>query len=67
LPRRRDERLRDSLSFQTLYLGLSPFDALAVYALLGYVEIAGGIRQARQGSAQRSTLGAFPFHVIKSK
>jgi len=39
----RDERLRDSFSFQTLYLGLSPYDALAVYALLGYSEIADGI------------------------
>ena len=48
----RDERLRDSLSFQTLYLGLSPFDALAVYALLGYVEIAGGIHYPIGGMHQ---------------
>jgi phytoene desaturase len=39
----RDQRLRDSFSFQTLYLGLSPFAALAVYSLLGYSEIADGI------------------------
>jgi phytoene desaturase len=39
----RDERLRDAFSFQSLYLGLSPFDAMAIYALLPYTEIAGGL------------------------
>ena len=39
----RDERLRQSFSFQTLYLGLSPYDALGIYSLLPYVEVAGGI------------------------
>jgi phytoene desaturase len=48
----RDGRLRDSLCFQTLYLGLSPYDALAVYSLLGYVEIAGGIHYPMGGMHQ---------------
>jgi len=48
----RDERLRDSFSFQTLYLGLSPFDALAVYSLLGYTEIADGIHYPMGGMYQ---------------
>jgi phytoene desaturase len=39
----KDERLQQSLSFQTLYLGLSPYESLAIYSLLPYVEIAGGI------------------------
>ena len=39
----RDERLRDAFSFQSLYLGLSPFDAMAIYALLPYTEVAGGL------------------------
>ena len=38
-----DERMQQSLSFQTLYLGLSPYESLAIYSLLPYVEIAGGI------------------------
>ncbi|MGE5232254.1 MAG: phytoene desaturase family protein [Deltaproteobacteria bacterium] len=45
----RDERLRQSFSFQTLYLGLSPYAALAVYSLLPYVEIAGGIHYPMGG------------------
>lgn len=44
-----DERLRQSFSFQTLYLGLSPYDSLAVYSLLPYVEIAGGIHYPMGG------------------
>ena len=39
----KDERMQQSLSFQTLYLGLSPYESLAIYSLLPYVEIAGGI------------------------
>ncbi|HEU5169857.1 MAG TPA: phytoene desaturase family protein [Gemmatimonadales bacterium] len=39
----RDERLRGALTFQSLYLGLSPYDSLAVYSLLPYTEIAGGL------------------------
>ena len=35
--------MQQSLSFQTLYLGLSPYESLAIYSLLPYVEIAGGI------------------------
>jgi len=45
----RDERLRQSLSFQTLYLGLSPYESLAVYSLLPYVEIAEGIHYPMGG------------------
>ncbi|WP_165874368.1 phytoene desaturase family protein [Rubrobacter taiwanensis] len=36
----RSEKLRQAFSFQTMYLGLSPFDAPAVYALLPYTELA---------------------------
>jgi phytoene desaturase len=34
------EKLRQAFSFQTMYLGLSPFQAPAVYALLPYTELA---------------------------
>lgn len=36
----RTERLRQAFSLQTMYLGLSPFEAPAVYALLPYTELA---------------------------
>jgi len=45
----RDERLQQSFSFQTLYLGLSPYESLAIYSLLPYVEIAGGIHYPMGG------------------
>jgi phytoene desaturase len=39
----KDERLRQAVTFQSLYLGLSPYASLAVYGLLAHAEIAGGI------------------------
>ncbi|HZU14000.1 MAG TPA: phytoene desaturase family protein [Chloroflexota bacterium] len=44
-----DERLRLALSFQTMYLGLSPDDAPSIYSLLPYTEIAEGIWYPRGG------------------
>lgn len=38
-----DERLRAALTFQTMYLGISPFDSPAVYGLLPFTELAMGI------------------------
>ncbi len=38
-----DDRLRQALSFQTMYLGVSPYDAPAVFALLPYTEAIHGI------------------------
>lgn len=39
----KDERLLQATSFQTMYLGLSPYEAPATYALLPYTELAMGI------------------------
>lgn len=39
----RDERIRMLLSFQTMYLGLSPYEAPWVYAVLAHMEFEGGI------------------------
>src|SRR5919202_627942 len=36
----RTDKLRQTFSFQTMYLGLSPFEAPSVYALLPYTELA---------------------------
>lgn len=38
-----DERLQNAFSFQSLYLGLSPFESMAVYSLLPFTEVAGGL------------------------
>ena len=36
----KDDRLRQAFSMQSMYLGISPFDAPAVYTLLAYTELA---------------------------
>ena len=45
----RDPRLRAAFSFQNMYLGLSPHDAMATYALLQYTEMAEGVWFPRGG------------------
>jgi phytoene desaturase len=45
----RDDRLRAALTFQTMYLGISPYRSPAVYGLLPYTELAGGIWYPRGG------------------
>lgn len=39
----RDPRLRAALTFQTMYLGISPYESPAVYGLLPYAELGLGI------------------------
>jgi len=51
----RDERLRDALTFQSLYLGLSPYESMAIYSLLPYTEIAGGLYYPMGGIHRLST------------
>jgi phytoene desaturase len=46
-----DPRLRMLFSFQTMYLGLSPFDAPWVYAVLAFMEYGQGIWYPRGGTA----------------
>lgn len=45
----RDPRLRRLLSFQALYAGLSPFDALAIYCVITYMDVVGGVWFPRGG------------------
>ena len=45
----KDRRLRAALSFQNMYLGLSPFDAPATYTLLQYTEMVEGVWYPRGG------------------
>lgn len=44
-----DERVRMALTFQTMYLGLSPYDGPALFGLLPYTEVADGIWYAKGG------------------
>lgn len=39
----KDPRLQQAMSFQTMYLGVSPYEAPAVFSLLPYTELAVGI------------------------
>jgi len=45
----KDSRLRAAFSFQNMYLGISPYDAMATYSLLQYSEIADGVWFPRGG------------------
>lgn len=45
----KDERLRQAFTFQTLYLGISPYDCPAIYALLPYIEMEFGVWFPRGG------------------
>ncbi|MBO0727799.1 MAG: phytoene desaturase [Acidimicrobiaceae bacterium] len=38
-----DERLRKLFSFQSLYAGLSPFEALAIFGVITYMDTVGGV------------------------
>jgi phytoene desaturase len=44
-----DWRLRRAHTFQALYTGLSPFDALGVYAVVAYMDTVGGAWFPRRG------------------
>lgn len=39
----KDQRLQRVFTFQALYAGLSPYDALAIYAVISYLDCVGGV------------------------
>ena len=45
----RDDRTQRVFSFQSLYAGLSPYDALAIYAVIAYMDSVAGVFHARGG------------------
>lgn len=67
----RTEKLRQAFSLQTMYLGLSPFSAPAVYALLPYTELAedglyfpeGGMYALIQAMQKLATELGVKFHL----
>ena len=44
-----DERLRKLFSFQSMYAGLSPFEALAIYAVITYMDTVEGVYAVEGG------------------
>jgi phytoene desaturase len=64
-----DQRLRQLFSFQSLYAGLSPFDALAVYCVITYMDTVegvwfpeGGIHSVARGLQEAAEKGGATFH-----
>ncbi|CAN5657306.1 phytoene desaturase [soil metagenome] len=54
-----DERVRMALTFQTMYLGLSPYEGPALFGLLPYTEIVHGVWHVKGG------LGAISASLAK--
>ena len=48
----KSERMREAFTFQTLYLGMSPMDCPAIYALLPYIEAEFGIWYPQGGTSR---------------
>jgi phytoene desaturase len=59
-----DPRTRRVLSFQSMYAGLSPYDALAVYAVIAYMDSVAGVYVPRGGmhAVSRALAGAAEKH-----
>lgn len=62
----RDPRTQRVLSFQSLYAGLSPYDALAIYAVIAYMDSVAGVFFPRGGmhAVPRALAGAAEKHGV---
>jgi phytoene desaturase len=62
----KDERTRRVFSFQAMYAGLSPYDALAIYAVIGYMDSVAGVFFPRGGmhAVPRALAGAAEKHGV---
>lgn len=60
----RDPRTRRLFSFQAMYAGLSPYDALAIYAVITYMDSVAGVSFPRGGmhAVPRALAGAIEKH-----
>lgn len=63
----RDDRTQRVFSFQAMYAGLSPYDALAVYAVIGYMDSVAGVYFPRGGmhAVPRALAGAAEKHGVE--
>lgn len=48
----RTERLRNAFSFQDMYVGISPFQAMATFSMLQYIELAEGVWHPEGGMSR---------------
>ena len=62
----KDPRTRRVLSFQSMYAGLSPYDALAVYAVIAYMDSVAGVSVPQGGmhAVPRALAGAAEKHGV---
>lgn len=62
-----DERLQRVFSFQAMYAGLSPYDALALYAVIGYMDSVAGVYFPKGGmhAVPRALAGAAEKHDVQ--
>ena len=62
-----DPRLQRVYSFQAMYAGLSPYDALAIYSVIGYMDSVAGVSFARGGmhAVPQALAGAAEKHGVQ--
>jgi len=62
----KDERAQRVFSFQAMYAGLSPYDALAIYAVIGYMDSVAGVFFPPGGmhAVPRAMAGAAEKHGV---
>ena len=62
----KDERTQRVFSFQSMYAGLSPYDALAIYAVIAYMDSVAGVFFPRGGmhAVPRALAGAAEKHGV---
>ncbi len=62
-----DERTQRVFSFQSMYAGLSPYDALALYAVIAYMDSVAGVFFPRGGmhAVPRALAGAAEKHGVE--
>ena len=63
----KDERTQRVFSFQAMYAGLSPYDALAIYAVIAYMDSVAGVYFPRGGmhAVPRALAGAAEKHGVE--
>ncbi|MBW3640215.1 MAG: phytoene desaturase [Actinobacteria bacterium] len=62
----KDPRTQRVLSFQSMYAGLSPYDALAIYAIIAYMDTVAGVFFPKGGmhAVPRALAGAAEKHGV---
>ena len=65
----KDPRTQRVLSFQSMYAGLSPYDALAIYAVIAYMDSVAGVYFPKGGmhAVPRALAGAAEKHGVVLK